>query len=261
MIAANLAAAKARFGDAIPPAEHPLIRSREACVKSTRLAVSLARRHGSRLHVPHVTTVDELALFTSGAFADKRITAETCVHFLTFCDTDYARLGNRIKCNPAIKTAVDRAALLAGLVDGHLDILATDHAPHLLAEKDRPYLQAPSGLPLVQYALQAALEHIHDGTLTLERLVEVTSHAPASLFDVVERGYLREGYHADLVLVDPHRPHPAHNAEVLSKCGWTPFDGMTFRSSIMATFVNGNRVFDGTRILAAPCGERLRFAR
>ena len=261
MIDANLAAARAKYGDNIPPGEHPRIRSREACVKSTRLALELAQRHGSRLHIPHVSTADELALFTPGPAAGKRISTETCVHFLHFCDEDYDRLGCLIKCNPAIKSSADRDALLDALVDGRLDVLATDHAPHLLQEKQRPYALSPSGLPLVQYALQSALEHVLDGRLTLQRLVETTSHAPATLFDVAERGFLREGYRADLVLVDPARPDTASNAAVLSKCGWTPFDGITFRSSIAATFVNGNRVFDGNRVLPAPNGQRLMFQR
>jgi dihydroorotase len=260
-IDANLAVAKSKYGEAIPAHEHPRIRSREACLKSTRMAVELARRHGTRLHIPHVSTADELALFQPGPAAGKRITAETCVHFLHFTDADYDRLGFLIKCNPAIKAASDRAALLDALVDGRLDLLATDHAPHLLEEKQRPYTQAPSGLPLVQYALQAALEHVHDGRLTLERLAETTSHAPATLFDVAGRGFLREGYFADFVLVDPKRPHTASNGEVLSKCGWTPFDGVTFRSSIAATFVNGNLAFDGRRVRDDLRGMRLAFAR
>jgi dihydroorotase len=260
-IDANLAAAHAKYGEDIPAREHPLIRSREACIKSTRLAISLARKHGSRLHVLHISTADELALFEPGPVKGKKITAETCVHFLHFSDADYERLGFLIKCNPAIKTAADREAITRALAEGRLDVLATDHAPHLLEEKAQKYDQAPSGLPLVQFALQAALQRVAEGRLTLERVVEAVSHAPATLFDVKERGFLREGYAADLVLVDPRRPHAVTRAEVLSKCGWSPFEGETFAHSIAATFVNGRRVWDGARIDEGVRGERLAFAR
>jgi len=258
---AALAKAHARYGDAIPPREHPNIRSREACLKSTRLAVALARKHGSRLHVPHVSTAEELALFEPGPIQGKQITAETCVHFLQFDDRDYARLGFRIKCNPAIKSSDDREALIAALADGRIDILATDHAPHLLEEKSNPYDTAPSGLPLVQFALQVALQRVAEGKLTIERVVEAASHASAIRFDVKDRGYLREGYAADLVLVDPHKAHTVTRAEVLSKCGWSPFEGLTFGSSIVSTFVNGQRVWDGTRIDDQVRGQRLLFDR
>jgi dihydroorotase len=261
MILANEAKARETWGDDIPPSQHPLIRSREACIASTRLALSLARRHGSRLHVLHISTAEECALFEPGPVAGKRITAETCVHFLHFSDADYARLGNRIKCNPAIKTADDRAAITRALAERRLDVLATDHAPHLASEKALPYVQAPSGLPLVQYALQCALERVFDGLLTLERVVEAVSHAPATLFEVRERGFLREGYHADLVLVDPQKPHTVHASEILSKCGWSPFEGHTFRSSIAATFVNGDLGWHDGRLDDGLRGQRLAFAR
>jgi dihydroorotase len=261
MILANEAKARETWGDDIPPSQHPLIRSREACIASTRLALSLARRHGSRLHVLHISTAEECALFEPGPVAGKRITAETCVHFLHFSDADYARLGNRIKCNPAIKTADDRAAITRALAERRLDVLATDHAPHLASEKALPYVQAPSGLPLVQYALQCALERVFDGLLTLERVVEAVSHAPATLFEVRERGFLREGYHADLVLVDPQKPHTVHASEILSKCGWSPFEGPTFRSSIAATFVNGDLGWHDGRLDDGLRGQRLAFAR
>jgi dihydroorotase len=260
-IDANLALFKARYGEDIPVECHPDIRSREACIASTRLALSLARRHGSRLHVLHISTAEECALFEPGPVAGKRITAETCVHFLHFSDADYARLGHLIKCNPAIKTAADRAAITRALAEGRLDVLATDHAPHLASEKALPYVQAPSGLPLVQYALQCALERVFDGLLTLERVVEAVSHAPATLFEVRERGFLREGYHADLVLVDPQKPHTVHASEILSKCGWSPFEGHTFRSSIAATFVNGELGWHDGRLDDGLRGQRLAFAR
>lgn len=261
MIDALHAKAREKYGDAIPAWEHPLIRSREACIKSTRLAISLAQKHGSRLHVLHISTADELALFQPGPLKGKKITAETCVHFLHFDDRDYERLGFLIKCNPAIKTAADREAITRALAEGRLDVLATDHAPHLLEEKAQPYDKAPSGLPLVQFALQAALQRVFEGKLTLERVVEAVCHAPAQLFDVAERGYLREGYAADLVLVDPNRPHTVRRDEVLSKCGWSPFEGETFGSSIAATFVNGQRVWDGRQIDASVRGQRLTFTR
>ncbi|MBN8727341.1 MAG: dihydroorotase [Xanthomonadales bacterium] len=261
MILANEDKARQRWGEDIPPEQHPLIRSREACIKSTRLAISLARKHGTRLHVLHVSTADECALFEPGPIEGKRITAETCVHFLHFSAEDYARLGFLIKCNPAIKDATDREAITRALAEGRLDVLATDHAPHLVTEKSGHYFRAPSGLPLVQYALQCALERVFEGTLTLERVVEATSHAPATLFDVSERGFLREGYWADLVLVDPDTPHAVSASEVLSKCRWTPFEGTTFRSTIAATFVNGHLAWNEGQLDDTVRGRRLEFDR
>ncbi|MGY2167591.1 dihydroorotase [Pseudomonas gingeri] len=261
MIDANLARATLEYGEAIPAREHPLIRSREACIQSTRLAIDLARKHGSRLHVLHISTAEELELFEPGPLASKRITAETCVHFLHFNDLDYERLGFLLKCNPAVKSETDRQAIVRALADGRIDVLATDHAPHLLEEKQALYTKAPSGLPLVQFALQAALERVFAGELSLERVVEATSHAPARLFDVVGRGFLREGYAADLVLVDPHSPHRVERSQVLSKCGWSPFEGTTFSSRIVGTFVNGQRVWDGSAIVPDIHGQRLAFDR
>lgn len=260
-IEANLAKERERYGDAIPVERHPYIRSREACLKSSTLAIELARRHGTRLHILHVTTAEELALFTPGPLRGKRITAETCVHFLQFSERDYPRLGNWIKCNPAIKSESDRLAIIAALREGRIDVLATDHAPHTLAEKALPYEQAPSGLPLVQFALQCALEQAFDGNVALERIVESLTHAPAELFQVSQRGYLREGYFADLVLVDPRKPHTVTREEVLSRCGWSPFEGHTFRSSIASTWVNGQRVWDGERVDDTVRGMRLEFDR
>jgi len=264
-IEANLAACRARYGEDIPVECHPDIRSREACLKSSVLATSLAKKHGSRLHVLHISTADELALFEAGPLvrADgsrKHITAETCIHFLHFDRADYARLGNLIKCNPAIKDAADREALTAALVDGRIDVLATDHAPHTWEEKQRPYAQAPSGLPLVQDALLAALELVHEGKLSNAQVVQKVCHAPAQLFDVAERGFLREGYFADLVLVDDVA-HTVRREDVLSKCGWTPFEGTTFHSRIAATWVNGIQVWDGKQLLGTAAGHRLRFDR
>lgn len=261
MILANEEKARAQWGDDIPVRLHPLIRSREACMKSTQLAISLAKKHGTRLHVLHISTAEECALFEPGPLAGKRITAETCVHFLHFCTDDYARLGALIKCNPAVKDANDRETITRALAEGRIDVLATDHAPHLATEKSAQYPRSPSGLPLVQYALQCALERVFDGKLSLERVVEAVTHAPATLFNVAERGYLREGYHADLVVVDPNRPHTVEARDVLSKCGWTPFEGTTFRSSIAATFVNGRQVWNDGRLDDTVRGARLEFAR
>lgn len=265
-IDANLAAFQAKYGDALTAEMHPDIRSREACIKSTKLAISLARKHGTRLHVLHISTADELALFDPGPLfqADgrrKRITAETCIHFLRFDRGDYARLGNFIKCNPAIKDASDREALIKALAEGGtIDVLATDHAPHTLEEKMKPYAQAPSGLPLVQYALVAALELVHEGKLDMAQVVKKFAHAPAQLFDVKERGFLREGYWADLVLVDDE-PFTVRREDVLSKCGWSPFEGTTFRSRVAATWVNGRMVWNGEQLLGTPNGQRLEFDR
>ena len=264
-IDATFAEYRAKYGDDIPVACHPDIRSREACIKSTRLALSLARRHGTRLHVLHISTADELALFEQGPLirADgsrKQITAETCVHFTRFARPDYARLGNLIKCNPAIKDESDREAIIDALASDILDVLATDHAPHTLEEKAKPYASAPSGLPLVQFALNAALELVHEGRLTTAQVVQKFAHAPAQLFDVAGRGFLREGYAADLVLIDD-TPYTVRREDVLSRCGWSPFEGMTFRSRIAATWVNGQLAWDGSALVGDPAGQRLRFDR
>lgn len=261
IIHANLDRAKAEYGDDIPMRLHPEIRSREACFESTKWAVETARRHGTRLHVLHVSTADELAMFEQGPVADKKITSETCVHFLRYSDADYATLGGRIKCNPAIKAASDRTALTRGLADTRIDILATDHAPHLASEKANPYARCPSGIPLIQFALQSALESVFRGDFTLERLVEAYAHAPATLFAIEERGYLREGWFADMALIDPNKPQTVRKDQVLSKCGWSPFEGDTFRASIAATFVNGNLAARHGKILDAPTGMRLAFDR
>ena len=265
MIDATLKAFEETYGDALTPDMHPDIRSRAACLKSSELAVSLARKHGTRLHVLHISTADELKLFEAGPLirADgsrKQITAETCVHFLHFARPDYATKGNLIKCNPAIKDVADREAITAALANDVIDVLATDHAPHTWEEKQKPYAQAPSGLPLVQYALVAALERVHEGKLTREQVVQKFAHAPAQLFDVSQRGFLREGYFADLVLVEDV-PFTVKREDVLSKCGWSPFEGTTFRSRVAATWVNGQQVWDGEKLLGEPAGLRLEFDR
>src|SRR5690606_34488856 len=264
-IDAALAEYRAKYGDDIPARFHPDIRSREACLKSTRLALELARRHGTRLHVLHISTADELALFERGPLvrADgsrKRITAETCIHFLRFERADYERLGHQIKCNPAIKDASDRAALLQALAEDVVDVLATDHAPHTWEEKQAPYVRAPSGLPLVQFALVAALECVHEGHFDAARVVQKFAHAPAQLFDVKERGFLREGYYADLVLVED-TPFTVRREDVLSRCGWSPFEGSTFRSRIASTWVNGTLARDGSALVGARRGRRREIGR
>ncbi|TXH64740.1 MAG: dihydroorotase [Lysobacteraceae bacterium] len=268
-IDAIMAKYRAEYGEDIPVASHPDIRSRAACVKSTELALSLARRHDARLHVLHISTADELTLFERGPLirADgsrKRITAETCVHFLRFDRGDYARLGNLIKCNPAIKDASDREALVRALAEDTIDVLATDHAPHTLEEKSNAYLRAPSGLPLVQFALNAALECVYEGQLSTAQVVQKFAHAPAQLFDVRDRGFLREGYWADLVLIDDlpeDAPMIVRREQVLSRCGWSPFENSAFHTRIASTWVNGHLVWDGRRLLGSPRGARLEFDR
>jgi dihydroorotase len=246
-----------RYGDDIPMALHPVIRSELACYKSSSLAVGLAKQHGTRLHVLHLTTAKELELFAAGPVADKRITAEACVHHLWFDDSDYATLGTRIKCNPAIKTAADREGLLAGVKADVIDVIATDHAPHLLAEKNSPYAQAPAGLPLVQHALLTLLEHHQEGRFSLELIVRKSAHAVAELFGVRDRGFIREGYWADLAIVDLAAPTRVTRDNVLYKCGWSPFEGVAFRSTIAMTFVNGQLAYQDGRISEQPAGQRL----
>ncbi|UJS24024.1 dihydroorotase [Thiothrix winogradskyi] len=251
------------YGDNIPFSLHPTIRSEAACYKSSSMAMELAKRCGTRLHILHISTAKEAEMFADIPLKDKRITAEACVHFLHFADEDYASKGALIKCNPAIKTAEDRAGIIQALLDGRLDVIGTDHAPHTWEEKHNPsYFKAPSGLPLVQHALPLVLEHYQDEIFTLEFIVEKTSHAVAEMFNIKERGYIREGYWADLVLVDLEKPFTSTHANSLSKCGWTPFDGYEFRSSIAATLVNGQLVWqDGKLLDVAPVGMALEFER
>jgi dihydroorotase len=260
LIQQNLEAALERYGREIPVTEHPNIRSAEACFRSTETAIGLSREHTAPLHVLHLSTAREMELFEPGPIAGKLVTAEVCVHFLHFDSDDYPRLGNRIKCNPAIKSAADRAGLLAALGDGRLDIIATDHAPHTREEKAvTDYLKAPAGLPLVQDALLSVLELYHDGVLSLENIVLKTTHNVAQRYGVVDRGYLREGCWADLVLVDTDSPTPVTRERVLSQCGWSPFEGETFRSSILATVVNGQIVYRDGTIIERNAAQRLQF--
>ena len=259
-ILANEARARAEYGDAIPMRCHPQIRSEEACYQSSSLAVSLAKRYASRLHVLHLTTARELELFEPGPLADKHITAEACVHHLFFNDTGYESLGADIKCNPAIKTRADQLALIRAVVEDRIDVIATDHAPHTREEKSASYSAAPAGLPLVQHALLTLIEHVKAGELGIEQVAQKTAHAPAQLFDVRERGYIREGYWADLCVIDPNATTVANDEPVYAKCGWTPFSGITFRSRVTHTFVNGELAFAAGRFGAAG-GQALQFDR
>ncbi|MGB1557439.1 MAG: amidohydrolase family protein, partial [Oceanococcaceae bacterium] len=259
-VMANEAAAREKYGEAIPIHEHPHIRSREACLKSSTLAVELARKHGTRLHVLHLTTADELRHFSAGPLDDKQITVEACVHHLYFSAEDYADKGALIKCNPAIKTAADREALRQAVAEDRIDVIATDHAPHTWEEKHAGnYFNEPAGLPLVQHAVPMALELVHDGVLGLEKAVEKLSHGPARMFGVQERGYLREGWFADLILVDMDNPQMVRKEDVLYKCGWSPLEGRRLRSRILKTFVNGDLAYDEGVFAAQPVGQRLRF--
>ena len=243
-IVENERIAREKYGDDIPPLEHPLIRSREACLKSSSLAVELAQEYGSKLHILHLTTADEMSLFETGPIKDKKITAEVCVHHLYFNDTWYEGKGTLIKCNPAIKKRADQLALRQALLDDRIDVIATDHAPHTLEEKSQPFGLAPAGLPLVQHAVLAMIEHVVDGILTIPDVVRKTSHAPAELFNVKERGYLREGYFADIVVVDPDLTTDVDAEPILAKCGWSPFSGTTFASRITHTIVNGEIAYE-----------------
>jgi len=258
----NMARFKAQYGEAITIDMHPLIRSAEACYASSSLAVELAKRHGTRLHILHISTAKEVSLFENNlALKDKKITAEACIHHLWFNDRDYARKGNFIKWNPAVKTAVDQAGVLAGVLDNHIDIIATDHAPHTLSEKQQAYLQAPSGGPLVQHALPALLDMHLDGKLSLEKIVEKTAHNPAVCFDIDKRGFIREGHWADLVLINLNDPFTVTPLNVFYKCGWSPFEGHTFRTSITHTFVSGNLAYQNGKFMTNHTGMRLNFNR
>lgn len=260
-IKANLQLAKTKFGEAIPPYYHPLIRNTDACYRSSSFAVELAKKYSTKLHVLHISTAKEIQLFDAGPLQNKHITAEACVHHLWFCDEDYESLGNRIKWNPAIKSAVDRDAIWEGLLTDKIDVIATDHAPHTLEEKNSPYLSAPSGGPLVQHALVAMLEFYHQKKISLTKIVEKMSHAPASLFQIDKRGYIRENYFADLVLVDLNNPWIVESSNILAKCGWSPFESVKFQSKVILTFVNGHLAYNNGSFDENHRGKRLEFNR
>jgi dihydroorotase len=260
LIKRNTQLARAHYGDAIPFNQHPCIRSVEACFNATKTVIELAQKHQNRVHIFHVSTAVETELFDHlTPIRNKRISAEACVHHLHFNDQQYDSLGSLIKWNPAIKSEQDRLGLIEALKANKLDIIATDHAPHTLTEKNQIYDKALSGGPLVQHALPAILELYHEGLLSLEQIVEKTSHNVAELYRIIDRGYLREGYYADLVLVNTNAPWKISSSNILSKCGWSPFTGLTFRSSIEKTFVNGNLVFDSGKINNTTKGKRLTF--
>lgn len=260
-IQANERNIRARYGKNVPIQAHPEIRSADACFRSSSLAVDLARRNGTQLHLLHLTTAREMELLSDHPLPDKRITAEVCVHHLFFDDSSYADLGTRIKCNPAIKTREDRTALAEAVKDNRIDVIATDHAPHTLEEKQKPYFEAPAGLPLAQHALICLLEHHHRDIFPLSLIAEKTAHAPARLFQLKDRGFIREGYWADLTLIDLNRPHCVDNEPILSRCGWSPFEGLTFRSSVAATIVSGHLAYQRNLVNPQPAGMRLAINR
>ena len=261
-IRTNMEKAKQQYGEDIPMSMHPVIRSEEACYLSSSTAVELAKKYNSRLHVFHISTAKETELFTNKIpLAEKRITAEVCVHHLWFDDSQYDSKGSHIKWNPAVKQASDRDGLWKALLDGRLDVVATDHAPHTLEEKSNKYLNAPSGGPLVQHALPAMMERVHDGVWDIQTMVEKMCHNPAILFRMEDRGYIREGYHADLVLLEPNRPWKVSKDNILYKCQWSPFEGTVFKSKVTHTFVNGHLAFKEGKFDDSQLGERLLFNR
>lgn len=258
----NTAEFKEKYGDNIPIKYHPVIRSEEACYISSSKAIELAKKTGARLHIFHVSTEKETHLFRNDIpLEEKQITAEVCVHHLWFNDKDYDEKGTFIKWNPAVKTEKDRQGLWKALLDDRIDVLATDHAPHTLEEKNNVYTKAPSGGPLVQHAVTAILEKVKEGVISIEKAVEKMSHNPAKLFQIKKRGFIKEGYYADLVLIDPNKPQTVTKENVLYKCGWSPFEGTTFSASITHTFVNGNLIYNNGIFNDAVKGKRLTFNR
>lgn len=260
-VRSNMQAAVARWGEHIPLTQHPVIRDAEACYKSSSNAVALAKEHGTRLHVLHISTAREIELFAPGPLEKKHITAEACVHHLWFTDADYTEKGALIKWNPAVKTEADRAAIRKAVIDDRIDVIATDHAPHTREEKAQPYAKCPSGGPLIQHSLVAMLELEAQGVFTLAQVVEKLCHAPARLFNVDRRGYIREGHHADLVLVDRSTPWVVEPSNLLYKCGWSPFEGQRFGSRVLRTWVNGRAVYADGAVDRSVRGQRLRFNR
>lgn len=251
---------RAEYGENVPIRMHPVIRSEEACFKSSSFAVSLAQRHGTRLHILHISTAKETSLFTNSIpLEQKKITAEACVHHLWFNDDDYDRLGTMIKWNPAVKTRADQEEILRAVLDGRIDVIATDHAPHTWEEKQNSYFKAPSGGPLVQHSLTAMLEFYHQGKIQLETIALKMSHNPAVLFRIEKRGFIREGYYADLALVDIQAPWEVRKDNIVAKCGWSPFEGQTFRSKVTHTFVSGHLAYNNGQFNESVNGKRLAF--
>lgn len=261
-IKANLEKFQEQYGEDIPVSAHPLIRSAEACYISSSKAIELAKKTGARLHVFHISTAKELELFTNKIpLEEKKITAEVCVHHLWFSDQDYDKKGNFIKWNPAVKTEKDRDALWEALLDDRIDVIATDHAPHTLEEKNQKYAKAPSGGPLVQHAVVAMFEKYHQGKISIEKIIEKMAHNPAKLFKIEKRGFIKEGYFADLAIINTGLPWTVKKDNILYKCGWSPFEGTTFKSRITHTFVNGQLVFNNGKVKDIHAGERLTFDR
>jgi dihydroorotase len=261
MIRENLEQIK-KTKSVLEPSDHPIIRNEEVCFESSFKAIQFAKKHNSRLHILHISTEKELQLFTNLIpLEDKKITAEVCVHHLHFTSDDYARLGNQIKCNPAIKSTNNKEALWKALLDGRLDVIATDHAPHTWEEKNEPYEKAHAGLPLVQHSLSLMLHYVKKGSISLEMVVEKMSHAVAKCFQIKERGFIREGYFADLVMIDMNQSNTVSKENILYKCGWSPLEGFTFPATITNTFVNGNKVYGNGMFDESQCGQRLKFDR
>lgn len=258
----NAAIFREKYGEAVPAKFHPMIRSEEACFLSSSFAVDLAKRHGTKLHILHISTARETSLFDATTpLEKKKITAEACIHHLMFNDADYDRLGMLIKWNPAVKSATDQAAIFQALLDDRIDVIATDHAPHTLAEKDNTYFKAPAGGPLVQHSVVAMLEFFHDGRISVEKIAQKMAHNPAILFQIQKRGFIREGYYADLALVDLDRPWKVDRENILAKCGWSPFQGKTFRSNVTHTFVSGHLAYADGTFNDSMKGQRLTFDR
>jgi dihydroorotase len=249
-----------RYGEDVPIASHPLIRSEEACYRSSSFAVGLAKKHGTRFHVLHISTEKETSLFDNSIpLEQKKITAEACIHHLWFTDADYARLGTAIKWNPAIKKLSDREAVFAALLDDRIDVVATDHAPHTQEEKAQTYFKAPSGGPLIQHSLVAMLEFYHRGKISLEKIAQKMCHNPAKLFRIVDRGFIREGHYADLVLVDLNDPWVVSRENIVAKCGWSPFEGETMRARVTHTLVSGHLAYNKGVLDESRMGERVLF--
>ncbi len=261
-IQANMETYRKKYGEDVPLEYHPKIRSEEACYKSSSLAVELAKKYNARLHILHISTAKEIELFdNSKPLKEKRITAEACIHHLWFSEEDYKTKGNFIKWNPAVKTKNDRDAILKAVLENKIDVICTDHAPHTLEEKNQTYFKAPSGGPLVQHSLVAMLEFVKQKKMTIEKVVEKMSHAVAACFQLEKRGFIREGYFADLVLVDLNAPWTVEKSNILAKCGWSPFEGTTFHSKVTHTFVNGHIVYEDGKFDETQKGKRLTFDR
>ena len=261
IISANTAIYKEKYGDDPDVKYHPAIRNEEACYESSALAVKLAKETGARLHIMHISTAKELTLLENKPIEEKNITAEACVSHLFFCDKDYERFGARIKCNPAIKSEADRDALRQALTENLIDVIGTDHAPHLLSEKQGGALKAVSGMPTLQFSLNSVMELVHEGLLSMEQLVQKMCHAPATLYQIEKRGFIRPGYQADIVLLNPQKEWTVTNECILSKCGWSPMEGQTFHSKVEKTFVNGHLVYADNQVDESHRGQALRFCR